>query len=65
MKQSRWKSAVLWASIAGQVIALAQLTGLLAKIGLDAGYIGNVVASVIQLLVIFGVINNPTDSKNF
>jgi len=63
MKQSRWKSAVLWAAIAAQVIAFLQLTGVFAKLGLDAGYVGNVAASVLQLLVILGIINNPTDSE--
>lgn len=65
MKQTRWKSKVLWASIAAQIIALLQLTGVLKLAGLDAGYAGDVVASVLQLLVLLGVLNNPTDSGQF
>jgi uncharacterized membrane protein len=60
-KQSRWKSAILWAAIIAQVIAILQLTGAFKAIGLDAGYVGNVTATVLQLLVIIGVVNNPSD----
>jgi len=60
-KQSRWKSYVLWSAIVAQAISLGQLTGLWTKLGIDTGTIGNVIAGVLQLLVIFGVINNPTD----
>lgn len=60
--QSRWKSKVLWASIAAQVISIGQLTGLWAKLGVDAGLIGNIVAGVLQLAVIVGVVNDPTNS---
>jgi|GEM_PF-1160617 len=63
--QSRWKSSILWASIIAQVLVILQLTGVFAKIGLDAGFIGNVVAAVLQLLVTVGVLNNPTSANTF
>jgi len=59
--QSRWKSYLMWSAIAAQVITILQLTGALAKMGLDAGYVGDLVASFLQLLVIVGIINNPTN----
>lgn len=62
MKQSRWTSKILWASIIAQVLVILQITGTLKAIGLDAGYIGNVVAAVLQLLVTVGVLNDPTTS---
>lgn len=65
MEQSRWKSKVLWAAIAAQVISLAQLTGVFAALGLDVGMVGDVIAGVLQLLVIVGVLNNPTDVQNW
>ena len=65
MEQNRWKSKVVWASIAAQVIAILQLTGGLQALGLDAGFVGDVVASVLQLLVLLGVLNNPTSAKSF
>ena len=64
-KQSRWKSAILWTAIVAQVIAILQLIGAFKAIGLDAGYVGNVTATVLQLLVILGVLNNPSDAVNF
>jgi len=65
MKQNRLKSKVLWFAITGQLIALMQMTGLFAKMGIDAGLVGDVVAGVLQLLVLFGVLNNPSDKENF
>jgi uncharacterized membrane protein len=65
MEQNRWKSKVVWASIAAQAIALLQLVGGLQALGLDAGFVGDVVAGVLQLLVLLGVLNNPTSAKSF
>jgi uncharacterized membrane protein len=65
MKQSRWTSKVMWAAVVGQVISLMQLTGAFAKMGLDAGTVGDVAAGVIQLLVIIGVLNDPTNPEGF
>lgn len=65
MKQSRFKSPVVWAAIVAQIISLGQLTGLWAKAGLDAGAVGDVAAGVIQLFVIIGVLNNPENPNGF
>lgn len=65
MIQNRFKSKVLWAAIVAQLIALGQLTGLFVQIGIDAGTVGNVAAGVLQLLVLFGILNNPADKSNF
>jgi uncharacterized membrane protein len=63
--QNRFKSWALWTAVAAQVIAILQLTGVFEKIGLDAGMIGDVVAGILQILVFFGILNNPTDSQKF
>jgi hypothetical protein len=55
----------MWAAVAAQVIALAQLTGLLKLSGIDAGVAGDVVAGVLQILVLFGVLNSPTSADKF
>ncbi len=65
MTQSRWKSKVLWASIVAQLIALGQLTGLWAVLGVDAGQIGDITAIVLGLLSTIGIINNPRDKAKF
>ena len=65
MEQSRWNSKVLWAAIIAQVIAIGQLTGVWAQIGVDAGKLGDILAAILQLLVIVGVVNNPTDAVDW
>ena len=61
--QSRWKSKVLWAAIAAQIVALLAFTGALEAIGITADWLNNVIGGVLQLLVLFGVINSP-DNKD-
>ncbi len=65
MKQNRLKSLPLWSAIVAQVFAILELTGAFKAMGLDMGVAGDVVASILQLLVLFGVLNNPTDKENF
>jgi len=64
MKQNRFKSKVLWASIVAQVIVILQLTGAFKAMGLDLGVVNNVIASVLQLLVLIGVLNDPTTADS-
>lgn len=64
-KQNRWKSKVLWAAIAAQIIAILAFTGVLDLMGITEDWITTVIGSVLQLLVLLGVINNPTDSENY
>jgi uncharacterized membrane protein len=65
MQQNRFQSKVLWTAIIGQIISLAQLTGVFTQVGLDAGMVGDFAAGVLQILVLVGVLNNPTDSVNW
>lgn len=65
MKQNRWKSKVLWASVAAQVLVLLQLTGAFQAMGIDAGVAGQIVAVVLGMLSTFGILNNPTDKESF
>ena len=61
--QNRWKSPVLWSGLAAQVISILVLTGVI-DTGLDTA-INGFVASLLQLLAAFGVMNNPTNGKGF
>lgn len=63
--QNRFRSKVLWAAIAAQVISILVLTGADKALGLDMGVVGDVVAGVLQLMVLFGILNVPTDAENF
>jgi uncharacterized membrane protein len=65
MTQSRWKSYVLWAAIVAQVIVIADVVGLWSLVGIEKSVFSTVVAAVLQMLVIVGVINNPTDKENW
>ena len=63
MIQNRWKSPVLWASLVAQVLALLVLTGVIGPAWSDA--ITGIVSAVLEALVAFGVLNNPTDKSAF
>lgn len=65
MKQNRFKSRVVWTAIIAQIISICQLAGIFEKIGIDAGIVGDVAAAVLQLCVVVGILNNPTDAQNF
>lgn len=61
MIQNRLKSKVLWAAIAAQVLALLVTLGVI-DTGMSAA-INGVITAVLELLVAFGVINNPTNPE--
>jgi uncharacterized membrane protein len=63
--QSRWKSPVLWTSIFAQVVVILKLTGVLEKIGIEESLLTNIAAAILQALVLFGVLNNPTNPEGF
>lgn len=63
MEQNRFLSPVVWSTIAAQVLALLVTLGVI-DTGLSEA-IDAVIATVLQLLVVFGVLNNPTSKTNF
>lgn len=63
MMQKRWESPVVWAAVAAQVMAVLITLGVVDTGVGDA--VEQVVAGVLQLLTLFGVLNNPTDGKGF
>ena len=61
--KERLKSPVTLAAIVGQIVTILLMVG-----AINSGLgdtVNNVTAGVIQLLVLFGVLNNPTDKVNF
>jgi uncharacterized membrane protein len=65
MTQNRFKSKVFWTALIAQLISIMGYLGLWEKWGIMPGQVETVVASVLQVLVLFGILNNPTDSENF
>jgi uncharacterized membrane protein len=65
MKQNRFRNPVFWSAVVAQIISLGQITGLWKRYGIDTGVIGDTVAGLLQLFVLFGVLNNPTVKDTF
>lgn len=63
MEQSRFSSPILWSSLAAQVLVILVTLGVI-DTGLSEA-INAVVTSLLQLLVAFGVLNNPTSKSSF
>lgn len=61
--QNRFKSKVVWAAIAAQVITLLVTVGVI-DTSMSAVLEG-VILSVLELLVAFGILNNPSNKENF
>lgn len=57
--QNRFRSPVLWAALAAQLLSMLVVLGVIDTGMSDA--IDGVVAATLQLLVAFGVLNNPTN----
>ena len=61
MTQNRWTSKVLWISIIAQTVSILIMTNV---IDLALGdQINNVAMAVLELFVLFGIVNNPTNSE--
>ena len=63
MNQNRFKSPVVWAAVVAQILTVLIVLDVINVAQQEA--INQVVAAVLQLLIAFGVINNPTDKANF
>lgn len=61
--QNRFKSPVLWGAVVAQVLAILTTLGVFGTS--ESGAIEQVIAAVLQLLTVFGVLNNPTDKGHF
>lgn len=65
IKQSRWRSPILWTAVVVQLFLIADTTGLWQLLGIERTAASTVIDAVLQLLVIVGVLNNPTDKKDW
>ena len=58
-EQNRFRSPVLWASVVAQILSLLVVIGVI-DTGLSEAIEGVMIA-VLELLVAFGILNNPRD----
>ena len=65
IKQSRWRSPVLWTAVVVQLFLIADTAGLWQLLGVERSTASTIIDAVLQLLVIVGVLNNPTDKKDW
>ena len=63
MIQNRFKSIVTWTSLAALVLNILVQFGVILPDQSSA--ISGAIGGVLNMLVIFGILNNPTDPTNF
>jgi uncharacterized membrane protein len=63
MDQNRFKSPVVWAAIVAQVLAILLLTNVIGEALSET--ITAVTVGVLQILVMVGLLNDPTDAEYF
>jgi uncharacterized membrane protein len=63
MEQNRFKSPVVWAAVVAQILTILIVLDVINVAQQES--INQVVAAVLQLLIAFGVLNNPRDADNF
>jgi phi LC3 family holin len=63
MEQNRFKSPVVWAAVVAQILTVLIVLDVITVAQQET--INQVVAAVLQLLIAFGVINNPTTQDKF
>ncbi|MCL1964956.1 MAG: hypothetical protein FWF69_07840 [Firmicutes bacterium] len=63
MKQNRFRSPVVWAAVAAQASAILVLLGVIGQAMSDTIRTG--VTALLEILVLVGFLNNPTDGEGF
>lgn len=65
MTQNRWKSPVVWTSLAALLFFVLKTWGLFEWTGLSKDSFDQLISLIVAVLAAFGVLNNPTDPQNF
>lgn len=63
--QNRLKSPVVWITLTTGLLAILGEWGLYQRIGIEKEVIQHTITFVISLLVLFGVLNSPTNKNGF
>ena len=59
--QNRFRSKVFWAAVVAQIFTIVALSGLDKTLGIDMGMAGKIIGGAMELLVLFGIFNDPTN----
>ena len=65
VRQNRFKSKALWASIIGLIVTVFSVFNVWQKIGIDSEAFSAIVAAVGSVLSAFGIFNDPTNKEGF
>ena len=63
--KERLKSWAVWLSVFGAISMIMNHFGIFEKLGIDSVSWDICVNAVGSVLIAFGILNNPTDRKNF
>jgi uncharacterized membrane protein len=63
--QNRLRSKVVWLSAISLILLILNTFGVFDKIGTDETSVKVVIDSFLSILVLFGILNDPRDPKNF
>ena len=63
MEQNRFKSKVVWATVAAQILAMLVTFGVIDTNVSET--LNTAIAAMLQVFVIFGALNNPTNPDGF
>lgn len=63
MEQNRFRSPVVWVSLATLIVGLLMQVGIIGDS--ENKQIMQIVGTIIEMLTVVGILNNPTDKKNF
>lgn len=63
--RNRLKSKVVWVSISATILMLIGHLGLYKKVGITEDSLKLIIDAILNILVIAGILNNPSDSEEF
>jgi phi LC3 family holin len=63
MKQNRFYSPVVWIAVVSQILSILIIMGVINIAQQEA--INQVAAAILQILTVFGVLNDPTSPDQF
>lgn len=59
--KDRFKNYGFWVALASGIMVIIQAFGL----KIDVPYVNEVITAILGVLVLLGIVNNPTDGKGF